>query len=200
MDRKIKIGSISAGLALITLPFGGWGAALMVAGAGCFIGDKQFPKGEKPWRDIQELLNEKEHSRLEFKETLSDTNKKKSPYEGLIKTIAAFANSDGGEVLLGISDAGAAVGIEALIRKAQNKDKFEQALRNTIRSNIDGVFKKFCRLKFETVEQKEILRIEVEKSNKHIFTKPKGDFYIRDGNTTRLLSAKEYDDFQTKNF
>jgi len=45
---------------------------------------------------------------------------------------------------------------------------------------------------------KNILRIEVEKSNKHIFTNQRGDFYIRDGNATRSLSTKEYNNFKTE--
>jgi ATP-dependent DNA helicase RecG len=166
--------------------------------AGYLIGDKQFPKGEKPWRDIHELLNEKEHGRLEFKEALGEDSKRKSPYDCLIKTMVGFANYDGGEVLLGVSDDASVVGVETLIRKERNKDKFELALRNAIRSHIDGAVDKLYRLRFETVEQKDILRIEVEKSNKHIFTNQRGDFYIRDGNATISLSTKEYNNFKTE--
>lgn len=195
-NRKIKVGSISAGLALVALPLGGWVPALLAASAGYLIGDKQFPKGEKPWRDIQELLNEKEHGRLEFKETLGEDSKRKSPYDGIVKTIVAFANSDGGEVLLGVADDATIVGIEALIRRERNKDKFELALRSAIRSNIDGAVDRLYRTRFERVDDKEILRIEVEKSAKHVFTNQRGDFYIRDGNATRSLTTKEYNSFK----
>lgn len=196
MDRKIKIGSISAGLGLVALPLGGWLPALLAASAGYLIGDKQFPKGEKPWRDIQELLMEREHGRLEFKETLGEDSKRKSPYDGIVKTIVAFANSDGGEILLGVDDSSAVVGIDALIKNEGNKDKFELTLRNAIRTNIDGAIDRLYRLKFETIDHKTILRVEVEKSNKDVFGKQRGEFYIRDGNSTRSLSTKEYNNFK----
>lgn len=196
MDRKIKIGSISAGLGLVALPLGGWLPALLAASAGYLIGDKQFPKGEKPWRDIQELLIEREHGRLEFKETLGEDSKRKSPYDGIVKTIVAFANSDGGEILLGVDDSSAVVGIDALIKNEGNKDKFELTLRNAIRTNIDGAIDRLYRLKFETIDHKTILRVEVEKSNKDVFGKQRGEFYIRDGNSTRSLSTKEYNNFK----
>lgn len=196
MDRKIKIGSISAGLGLVALPLGGWLPALLAAGAGYLIGDKQFPKGEKPWRDIQELLKEREHGRLEFKKTLGEDSKRKSPYDGIVKTIVAFANSDGGEILLGVDDNSAVVGIDALIKNEGSKDKFELTLRNAIRANIDGAIDRLYRLRFETIDHKTILRFEVEKSNKDVFGKQRGEFYIRDGNATRSLSTKEYNNFK----
>lgn len=192
MDRKIKIGSISTGLALVTLPLGGWLPAVLAAGAGYLICDKQFPKGEKPWRGLHELLNEKEHGRLEFKENLCKETKRKSSFDGIVKSVVGFANTDGGEILLGVSDVGEVIGVNELIRKNSNKDKFELSVRNALRSNIDGPVDKFCRMKFEAVDNKTILRIEVEKSNQQIFTKQKGEFCIRDGNQTLALTAKEY--------
>lgn len=192
MDRKFKIGSISAGMALLALPLGGWLPAALAAGAGYLIGDKQFPKGEKPWRDLHELLNEKEHGRLEFKQSLCEETKRKSGYEGIIKSFVGFANSDGGEILIGVSDDGNISGIDSIIRKHGNKDKLELSVRNSLRSNIDGPIDKLCRIQFEIIKNKTILRIEVEKSKHQIFTKQRGEFYIRDGNQTLALTPKEY--------
>lgn len=192
MDRKFKIGSISTGLALVALPFGGWLPAALAAGVGYLIGDKQFPKGEKPWRGLHELLNEKEHGRLEFKEDLCEQTKRKSCFDGIVKSAIGFANTDGGEILLGVSDDGEIIGIGQLIRKYANKDKLELAVRNALRSSIDAPVDKLCRIRFEIVDNKTVLRIEVEKSNQQIFTKQRGEFYIRDGNQTLALTPKEY--------
>jgi predicted HTH transcriptional regulator len=192
MNRKIKIGSISGGLALVALPLGGWLPAVLAAGAGYLIGEKQFPKGATPWRDLHELLNEKEHGRLEFKESLSEETKRKSSFDGIVKSIVGFANTDGGEILLGVSDDAQIIGVSELVNKNANEDKFELALRNALRSSIDGPIDKIFRMKFEIVDDKTILRIEVEKSNQQIFTKQRGEFYIRDGNQTLALTAKEY--------
>ena len=192
MDRKFKIGSISGGLALVALPLGGWLPAALAAGAGYLIGNKQFPKGEKPWRGLHELLNEKEHGRLEFKESLCEETKRKSSFDGIVKSVVGFANTDGGEILLGVSDAGSVVGIDKLIRKNGNKDKLELSGRNALRSSIDGAVDKLCRMRFETLDDRTVLRIEVETSNQQIFTKQRGEFYIRDGNQTLALTPKEY--------
>lgn len=192
MDRKYKIGSISAGMALVALPLGGWLPAALAAGAGYLIGDKQFPKGEKPWRGLHELLNEREHGRLEFKEDLCEETKRKSCFEGVVKSVVGFANSDGGEILLGVSDAGQVTGIDQHISKHASKDKLELAVRNSLRSNIDASVDKLCRMRFETVDNKTVLRMEVEKSNQQIFTKQRGEFYIRDGNQTLALTPKEF--------
>ena len=51
--------------------------------------------------DIQELLRAGEGETLEYKEAWSDS---------CLKTIAAFANTRGGIVLLGVDDSGEAVG------------------------------------------------------------------------------------------
>lgn len=192
MGRKYKICSISAGLALVTFPFGGWIPAALAAGAGYFIGVKQFPKGERPWRSLSELLNEKEHGRLEFKEDLCVGTKRKSSFDGVIKSVVGFSNTNGGEIILGVSDVGQVVGIGQLICDYAGRDNFELSIRNALRSGIDGPIDKFCRMKFEVVGEMTVLRIEIERAKQQIFTKQRGEFYIRDGNQTLALTAKEY--------
>ena len=194
MNRKHKLATLSAGLALVALPFGGWVAATLAAGVGYVIGNTQFPEDEKPWRDLRELLHEGEHSRLEFKEALSQEENGKLRFDGIIKSVIGFANTDGGEILLGVSDDGKIAGINALIGKYKNRDKFELALREILRSNIDAPVDKIYRIKFETIDKKVILRVEVEKVGYQVFTKRKGEYYIRDGNQTRALTPKEVSD------
>ena len=191
IGRKYKIASLSAGLALTALPFGGWVAAALAAGAGYIIGDTQFSKDKKPWRNLDELLHEKEHSRLEFKEALPQEKTGRSRFDGIIKSVIGFANTDGGEILLGVSDNGRITGINNLIDQYKNRDKFELALRETLRSNIDAPVDKIYRIKFEMVDKRVILRVDVEKVGYQVFTKQKGECYIREGNLTRALTPKE---------
>ena len=188
-NRKLKIGSLATGLGLVTLPFGGWIPAAIAAGVGVMVGNQQFPAGEKPWRDLHELLNEGEHGRLEFKANLS--NGKKSPFDGIVKTIAAFANTDGGELIIGITDDGEITGLEPLIQKYKKTDRLECSVRDAIRNNIDTGIDRLYRLKFEDYEDHLLCRVEVTKSRKHVFLND-GSFYIRDGNRTIALSPREY--------
>lgn len=190
-ERHLKIGSLASGAGLITLPFGGWVPALIAAGVGYMVGKKQFPAGERPWREINQLLQEGEHGRLEFKARLHH-NGKKSPFEGIIKSVAAFANTNGGELILGVCDDRRLTGIQENIDHYGSKDKFECSIRSAIRSGLDASIDKLYRLKFESHDGKTLCRLEVEKSSDHVFSKDRGDFFIRDGNRTVALSPREF--------
>ena len=191
MGRKTNITAISGGLGVAALAMAGPAAAFLAVGVGLLIGNKQFPSGEKPWRDLDELLNEGEHGRLEFKEALCISSKNKSAYSGISKTVAAFANTEGGELLLGVSDKAAVVGIDETIKKSGGRDKFEGALRNSIRSQLDGITDEVYRLKFESHSSRTVCRIEVVESSHQVFTHSKGDFYRRDGNQTIPMSPRD---------
>ena len=187
--RRLKVGSVATGLGLLTLPFGGWIPAVIAGGVGLMVGNKQFPAGEKPWRDIDELLNEGEHGRLEFKSNLS--GKKKPPFDGIVRTLIAFANADGGELIIGVTDSGKINGLNEILEKYKNLDKFESSIRDAIRNNTDGNTNTLYRLKFEEYDDQDICRIEINKSRRQIFHQD-GSFLIRDGNISKSLNPKDY--------
>ena len=53
---------------------------------------------------IQKLIEEGEHQMLDFKFEISDSKK-------IARTLVAFANTDGGRLLIGVEDNGASSGI-----------------------------------------------------------------------------------------
>jgi len=55
---------------------------------------------------IQKLISEGEHQRLDFKFGITDSKK-------IARSIAAFANTDGGRLLLGVKDNGAIAGVRS---------------------------------------------------------------------------------------
>jgi|GEM_PF-6730963 len=197
MEREIRIGGVSGGLGIAFLAMGGPWAALLAAGAGLIVGTRMFPAGEKPWRDIADLLAEGEHGKLEFKRQFANGQKEASP-TGVIKTIAAFANTDGGEILIGIGDDGQVLGIETEAGKYGGKDKLEAAIRNAIRDSLNTDSSRLYRLKFETYQDALLCRIEVSRSQDKIFVAQKGEFYTREGNVTRSLSPRDYHEMQKK--
>ncbi len=156
-----------------------------------YRGDAQFTKDKKPWRNLCELLREEEHSCLEFKESLSRRENGKLIFDNIIKSVIGFTNTDGGEILLGVSDDGKITGINDLIDQYENRDKFELALRDALHSDIDVPVDRIYCIKFEEIDKKVILRVKVKKSKCQVFTKQKGEYYIRDGNQTRALTPKE---------
>ncbi|MFZ8846320.1 MAG: ATP-binding protein [Candidatus Hydrothermia bacterium] len=106
---------------------------------------------------------------MEFKEKWTDDS---------LKTICAFANTSGGELIIGVSDKGGIVGvkdIEKLIRDLPNKIRDKLKITPSI--------------SVEEKEGKEILHIKIFPST--IPVSYEGKFYIRSGSTTQELKDTE---------
>jgi ATP-dependent DNA helicase RecG len=110
-----------------------------------------------------------ETENMEFKEKWTDDS---------LKTICAFANTSGGELIIGVSDKGGIVGvkdIEKLIRDLPNKIRDKLKITPSI--------------SVEEKEGKEILHIKIFPST--IPVSYEGKFYIRSGSTTQELKDTE---------
>jgi ATP-dependent DNA helicase RecG len=110
-----------------------------------------------------------ETENMEFKEKWTDD---------ILKTICAFANTSGGELIIGISDKGEIIGvkdIEKLIRDLPNKIRDKLKITPSI--------------SVEEKEGKEILHIKIFPSS--IPVSYEGKFYIRSGSTTQELKDTE---------
>jgi type I restriction enzyme, R subunit len=82
-------------------------------------------------RDAEELIKRGESKTLEFKSTLrwslkEDRRDDKGVTHAALKTVGAFLNTDGGDLLIGVADNGSIVGIEA--DQLDNNDKFMRHL------------------------------------------------------------------------
>lgn len=84
----------------------------------------------------QELILKGENERVEFKSTLRwnlrAEKKDKAITHASLKTIAAFLNTDGGILLIGVADEGTLLGLNN--DKFENEDKLLLFLTNTIKS------------------------------------------------------------------
>jgi hypothetical protein len=154
---------------------------------------------------IEEIIADGESDELEFKSTLrwdlqeGRVNKK---LEGVIqKTVAAFANSDGGTLLIGVDDSGALLGLDHDYASLGNadKDKFELHLRNLL-GNVFGTSFVASRVKirFPEVQGLEICQVEIQPHNSPLYLKVTDKlgqntekFYIRNGNASQDLSGSE---------
>ena len=67
-------------------------------------------------RNAEELIKRGESKTLEFKSTLrwnlKEDRKDQAVTRAVLKTIAAFLNTEGGDLLIGVADDGSIVGIE----------------------------------------------------------------------------------------
>lgn len=159
--------------------------------------------------EIEELIAYGESERIEFKSTFRYDLKqkevnKKLEYYNIVKTIAAFLNTEGGDLFIGIDDKKNALGlthdIETLSK--QNLDGFELHLQGIIKKYFGGHYSKYIKISFLVFDDVEICRIQVAKSGKPVFTKNEGkeDFFIRSGCSSQPLSREEQSAYEKEHW
>ena len=163
---------------------------------------------------MSQLIKNGESKKLEFKSSLrwdyreNILNKKLE--EVILKSIAAFANGNGGILLIGVDDDGTPLDLtnDYNTLKHPDKDGFELHLRNLV-SAMYGTFTiKNMDVKFVQLNGKDICKITVLQSPKPLFTTMRNKnnekqekFYIRDGNLSRRIeSLKEITEYCKKRF
>jgi hypothetical protein len=90
-------------------------------------------------RQAEELIKRGESKTLEFKATLrwdvrENRQDDKLITHAVLKTIAAFLNTEGGDLLIGVADDGAIVGID--MDSLDNDDKFMRHLAQVVRNGL----------------------------------------------------------------
>lgn len=122
-------------------------------------------------------MNIPESQRRELKETWRDE---------YLKTIAAFANTEGGTFYIGVTDKGIVTGIEKSKKLLEN---LPNKITNSLGINA-GIY-------IQQEEDKEYIKISVPKSTLPISCQSR--YYIRSGSTTHELKGGELQDFILKN-
>jgi predicted HTH transcriptional regulator len=164
-----------------------------------------FKKTEVLKEEIFELIKRGENENIEFKSTFRTnlhTNEidRKVEYS-VLKTIAAFINSKGGTLLVGISDSKEIIGIEK--DNFVSSDKLSLHITNLIKTRLGKNSPPLIKYKFIDVDGKTILKIECEKGNKPVFLKTQEneeEFYIRAGPSTAQIKGSELLEYIEKNF
>ena len=119
---------------------------------------------------IEQLIAQGENSTVEFKSTIESAAR-------IAKTLAAFANTKGGTLLVGVSDNGNIMGISSELQEMQ---KIEQASQILCDPPIELSYQ------LQTVSSKQVLVINIAESNE----KP---HYVKDaeGKRTAYVRAKD---------
>jgi len=154
-------------------------------------------------QSVRDLIKQGESQELEFKSTLRWDVKQgavnKDLEKVIMKTIAGFLNSEGGQLVIGVEDDGTVLGLshdlEAL--GSANRDKFENHVVQLIKQTLGITATKYIRFLFEMVEGKDVCLITVMKSPQPVYVKygSTEEFFVRTGNSTSPLTiseAKEY--------
>jgi hypothetical protein len=149
-------------------------------------------------RPISELISLGESATLEFKSTLQwdvvQEGVNKHLRHSVLKTIAAFLNSAGGTLVIGVEDNGHVYGLqEDLKTTGKSLDRFEQLLTSLISDRIGAEYGHFVDIRFERVGDKQVCVVDTDRALEPAFLKGQRgrEFHVRVGNTTRLLDAEE---------
>ncbi|MFZ0680263.1 helix-turn-helix domain-containing protein [Candidatus Binatus sp.] len=170
--------------------------------AGFYLYGKRGPR-----ITCEQAISQDEGQTIEFKSSLrwdfklGRVTKEKEVEGAVVKSVAAFLNSDGGILMIGVSDDKVALGLDADYRSITdkpNKDGFLLTLQQVL-SNAFGIdnSKRYLRIDFCTISGKEICVVYVKPARREVFVAertalgPRQSFYIRDSNATKSLEGKE---------
>ncbi len=148
---------------------------------------------------LPDLIRAGEGPTLEFKSSFRwDVQRKqanKDLQKEVARSLAGFMNSEGGTLLIGVGDDGGILGIEDDIKTLGRKDHdgFMQAITNHIVESLGAAHVKFVHPTIELINDKAICVARAEQATRPAFLADgnKKEFYVRAGNTTRLLDAQE---------
>lgn len=148
---------------------------------------------------LAELMLQPETEDLEFKSTLRwdlKTGKVNRALEkAAMKTVAAFLNSKGGNLVLGVDDARNVLGLHHDIATLQRTDidGFETHFTNLFRSMLGPEFRQFVRFAHYPMADKLCSVVSVQPSSKPVYLRDENseEFFIRTGNGTTSLKLSE---------
>ncbi|MBI4540354.1 MAG: ATP-binding protein, partial [Gemmatimonadetes bacterium] len=156
-------------------------------------------------RQAEELIKRGESKTLEFKSTLRWNLKEnrqddKAVTHAVLKTIAAFLNTEGGDLLICVADDGSVIGIER--DQLDHDDKFMRHLAQVVRNGLGDRASTCIDPKTQIVQGRTVCVVSCQRSPEPVFLRwkgmekgPDGDLYARSGPGSVVLppeSAREY--------
>lgn len=160
---------------------------------------------------IDDLINEGESLDLELKASYQwnyDKQKQDDEYEyAVFRTVAAFANTKGGTLILGVNDEGNVAGLAQDISYIESDvEEFRKYMHNRFIEVFGKEFvKKYLKIEFLDFKEEVICKIEIIGSEKpvflpHIFDNFKKVFYIRTGSSSSSISGEELNQYISEYF
>ncbi len=156
-------------------------------------------RGDEPDRGLSAALLAGEGEHLEFKSharwdaQLGRMNR--ALEEAVARTVAGFLNHEGGTLLIGVTDAGDIVGLEADYQtlKRRDRDGFQQFLMSLIQSKLGGHVCAQVHVEFSAVRGEDVCWAMVEPSASPVYYQdgPVARYFVRTGNGTRELDVRE---------
>jgi len=160
-----------------------------------FFMENNVQLGKDPKQDVLDIIDAGESFTVEYKSTLRTNvhtgEKDKRMEAAVLKTLVAFLNSNGGDLLIGVKDDGEIVGMD--VQSFDNKDKIYLHVTNMISIQIGDDFIPYIDYKLVEFDDRTVLHFRVRKSSKPAFVKT-GEvesFYARSGPSSIELKGSE---------
>ena len=163
---------------------------------------------------IEDLIKEGESDELEFKATLrwdiKEGRVSKKLEQVIVKTVAAFANTQGGSLLIGVDNDGQAVGLSRdyeLLGEA-NRDQFELHLRNVLNRHLGTAFvASKIQIQFHAVDDVDVCQVDITTAKEPVIVAVKDKngqaiekFYARSGNSSQEIPMREMSSYVKEHF
>ena len=146
--------------------------------------------------DLRKLIAKGESYKLEFKSSLRwniKAERKGAEIEhASLKTIAAFLNSGGGTLIIGVNDEGEPVGLEP--DRFANNDKMLLHFWSLVKSSMGQDVSPFIKVNINELDGKKILKVDCKPSARPVFLDFKKygeEFFIRVGPSSASLGISE---------
>ena len=158
---------------------------------------------EELTKDIKILIAQGEGPMVEFKSSfrwdIKQAKKNQALSFAVLKTIAGFMNSNGGTLLIGVTNGGKILGLgkDYQSLRKENRDGFEQAVITAVSVNLGADLCQRIMIVFHSIDGLDICRVIVMQSSRPVYIEHSGNqkFYARTGGGTREMNIKEAVEF-----
>jgi hypothetical protein len=162
--------------------------------------DKLLAEREKAPFTIADYIAAGEGETVEFKGSLRwdfrSQQVNKALEKTIARTVAAFMNAKGGTLVIGVSDEGEILGLEAdlaTLGTRRDRDGWEQALRNVLNTYLSKEVAALASVTFADVDGKTVSVVHADPAVKPVYLTDNNiaELYVRSGNTTQQLDVKQ---------
>jgi type I restriction enzyme R subunit len=156
-------------------------------------------------RRAEDLLNLDESNTLEFKSSLrwnlkEDRKDDKQVTHAILKTVAAFLNTEGGDLLIGVDDGKTPIGVAH--DRLETDDKFMRHLAQVVRNGLGDRASTCIDPRMQIVAGKSVCLVSCKRSPEPVFLRWKGleksergDLYVRSGPGSIRLGEADIDGY-----
>jgi len=173
------------------------------------VAEKLGLVGRPELRTIEELIDNDEDYAVEFKSTarwdLREGQLNKAMEDAIVKTVAAFLNTEGGTLLIGIGPNRSVIGLAHDYErvKPQNGDGFVNWLTTHLINTLGHTPVTRTRARITVHADHEICRVDVAASPTPVWARTSKDellFFVRMNNSTRTLPPAEIEAYRAEHW